>query len=208
MILTELMPLGGERFLAKLSDGTELRLSSTLVADLSLYRGMKLSEEDAEELILSARLFSCKERALKYIGARPMSKKELYDKLTEKGETPEDARECVRWLADRRYLDDGQYASMLVRHFSAKGYGVHRVKNELYRRGVPKELWEEALEDMPDMDEKVYRLLCVKLKSEAPDRAEMKKATDSLYRRGFSWDEIKAAANRYREENGGEDYGF
>lgn len=208
MILYELTPLGGERFLAKLSDGTELKISSTLVADLSLYRGMELPEEEAQELISSARLFSCKERALKHIGARPMSQKELYDKLTEKGEAPEDAQECVRWLAEKRYLDDGQYASIIVRHYSAKGYGAQRVKNELYRRGVPRELWDEALEEMPDMDDKAYRLLCSKLKSGAPDRAEMKKATDALFRRGFSWDEIKVAANRYREEHGPGDDDF
>lgn len=208
MVLTELKPLGGDRFTAVLSDGTQVRVTTALVADLSLYPGMELTEEEKTELLSKSRELSCRERALRLIGARPMSCRELYNKLTEKGEEPEDAESCVSWLLERHYLDDGQYAAMIVRHYSAKGYGIQRIKNELYRRGVPKSCWDGAFEEMPDMDDRVYRLLCSKLKSGEPDRAEMKKATDSLYRRGFSWNEIKAAVNRFQEERDLGDGGF
>ena len=89
---------------------------------------------------------------------------------------------------------------MVVRHYAAKGYGIQKVKSELYRHGVPKSLWDEAIEEMPEMDDKAYDFLCRKLKSDEPDRAELKKATDALFRRGFTWDEIKAAVNRFCTE--------
>ena len=44
-------------------------------------------------------------------------------------------------------------------------------------------------------------LLCSKLKSTSPDRAELKKATDALLRRGFSWREISAAKERVLGHN-------
>lgn len=200
MVIDELTALGGERYSVVLSDGTKIRLSSLQVADFALRRGMDLSDGAVEALLAASSQLSCRERALRIIGARPMSCKELSRKLTEKGESPENAEECIQWLLELHYLDDEQYAHAVVRHCAAKGYGAQRVKSELYRRGVPKEYWDEALEYMPEMDDKAYRLLCSKLKSDEPDRAEIKRATDALYRRGFSWDEIKSALERFRQE--------
>ncbi len=201
MKISELKSLSGERYLAVLSSGETVKVSAAIIADLSLYSGKELDEYELEELRNTARSLTCRERALRIIGARPKSCKELYDSLVQKGETPEDAAACIEWMLERHYLDDGQYASMLVRHYSAKGYGVQRIKNELYHRGIAKSLWDAALEEMPDMQDTVYAQLCRKLKGENPDRAAMKKATDSLFRKGHSWDEIKAAVSRYQAEN-------
>ena len=201
MEIVELRALAAERYLTVFSDGQTVKVSTAMIADFSLYSGKDLSEQEQKKLREASRFLGCRERALRIIGARPKSCKELYDSLIQKGETPEDAENCIEWLLERHYLDDGQYASMLVRHYAAKGYGVQKIKNELYRRGIAKSLWDAALEEMPETDDAVYGLLCKKLKGENPDRAQMKKATDALFRRGYSWDEIKAAVSRYQTEN-------
>ena len=38
-----------------------------------------------------------------------------------------------------------QPARMVVRHYAAKGYGPRKIRDELYRRGVPREFWEDAM---------------------------------------------------------------
>ena len=48
------------------------------------------------------------------------------------------------------FLNDALYAEQVVRHYSAKGYGLRKLRDELYRRGVPRELWDEALEGAAD----------------------------------------------------------
>ena len=199
--ITELRELQSGRFAVGFSDGSEVKLSANAVTDLGLFQGRELADEELLELASHVSLTKCKERALRIIGSRPMSKKELRDRLIEKGETPENAEETVKWMLGLHYLDDEQYAGMIARHYAAKGYGAQKIKNELYRRGVPKELWDAALEERPEDEETVYTLLCRRLKSDAPDRAEMKKATDALFRRGYSWDEIKCAVNRFRDEH-------
>lgn len=201
MTVTELREVSQGRFLIGFSDGSEMRAGANAVADMRIYRGKELDDGEFSRLFAAASLSACKERALRLIGMRPMSCKELYDKLVAKGETEENAAACVAWLLELHYLDDEQYAAMLVRHYSAKGWGAQRVKNELYRRGVDKKLWDDALSEMPEMDDTVYSLLCRKLKSDAPDRAELKRASDALFRRGFSWDEISAAINKFRVEH-------
>lgn len=203
MRITQLKQLSSDRFLLTFDDAGELRVPLNLVADLSLYTGKELDGAEYAALINAAQLSGAKERAMRLINLRPMSEKELRDKLVEKGESPENAEECVRWLLDLHLLDDVQYAGMVVRHYAAKGYGPGRVKSELFRRGVPRALWDEALCELPDQEDTVYRLLCSRLRGAGTeDRAAVKKATDALFRRGYSWDEIRSALERYKSEMG------
>ena len=142
-----------------------------------------------------------KARALRILERRDVSRKELTDKLTAKGESPEDAAAVADWLEDLGVITDARYAGMVVRHYAAKGYGKSRIQNELYRHGIGKELWEEALEQYPEQEETIDRLLRARQKHPDPDRAEIKKATDALLRRGFSWSEINAAKDRVLGSN-------
>ena len=143
-----------------------------------------------------AALRKTKDRALKLLGARPFGERELYDRLVEKGETEQNAAATVAWLAELRLLDDAEYAAMVVRHCAAKGFGPRRIRDELFRRKVPRELRDEALDGLPEQDDMIDKLLRARLRSAEPDRAELKRAADALIRRGFGWDEIRQAVER------------
>lgn len=197
--LTDLKQTGPERFLARFDNGEELRTTLAVVTELSLYSGRTLTEDELSAVRDVSARSRCRQRALRIIGARAMSVKELTDRLKEKGESPENAEDAAQWLLGMRLLDDAQYAAMCVRHYAAKGYGPGKIRNELYRRGIARELWDEALEELPEQDDRIDALLRRKLKSDTPDRAELRKAADYLYRRGFGRDEIHAALARYSE---------
>lgn len=197
--LTELKQTGPERFLARFDNGEELRTTLAVVTELSLYSGRAFTEDELSAVRNASARSRCRQRALRIIGARAMSVRELTDRLKEKGESPENAEDAAQWLLDMRLLDDAQYAAMCVRHYAAKGYGPGKIRNELYRRGIARELWDEALEELPEQDERIDALLRRKLKSDTPDRTELCKAADYLYRRGFGRDEIHAALARYSE---------
>ncbi|MCI6359942.1 MAG: recombination regulator RecX [Clostridiales bacterium] len=197
--LTDLKQTGPERFLARFDNGEELRTTLAVVTELSLYSGRTLTEDELSAVRDASARSRCRQRALRIIGARAMSVKELTDRLKEKGESPENAEDAAQWLLDMRLLDDAQYAAMCVRHYAAKGYGPGKIRNELYRRGIARELWDEALEELPEQGDRIDALLRRKLKSDTPDRAELRKAADYLYRRGFGRDEIHAALARYSE---------
>ncbi|MDD6108195.1 MAG: regulatory protein RecX [Clostridiales bacterium] len=197
--LTDLKQTGPERFLARFDNGEELRTTLAVVTELSLYSGRTLTEDELSAVRDASARSRCRQRALRIIGARAMSVKELTDRLKEKGESPENAEDAAQWLLDMRLLDDAQYAAMCVRHYAAKGYGPGKIRNELYHRGIARELWDEALEELPEQDDRIDALLRRKLKSDTPDRAELRKAADYLYRRGFGRDEIHAALARYSE---------
>ena len=112
-----------------------------------------------------------------------------------KGATERQAAETVAWAVDIGLVNDAEYAKALVRHYQAKGYGLYKIKNELYRRRVPKADWEDALAEMDDAEEAIDAFLAKKLR-DPEDRKECKKASDALARRGFSWSQIAAGIER------------
>ena len=124
------------RWYAETDGGEALRVNVALIADFSLYTGRELSGEEYARLTAAASRMNARTRALKLLGFRAMSRRELVDKLTQKGESPEDAQEAADYLEELGYLDDAQYAASLVRHYAGKGYGPGRVRQELFRRGV------------------------------------------------------------------------
>ena len=58
---------------------------------------------------------------------------------------------------------------------------------------------DDALQELPEQDEQIDALLRRRLRSDTPDRDELRRASDYLYRRGFGRDEIRAAIARYQD---------
>ena len=64
---------------------------------------------------------------------------------------------------------------------------------------MPRELWEEALEELPDSGEILDSLIRKKAREGLQDPREVKRVSDSLLRRGYSGGEVRAALSRYTE---------
>lgn len=141
-----------------------------------------------------------KRHALRILDKKDVSRKMLIDKLTEKGASEEDAQEVADWLCDIGAVSDERYAELIVRHYSAKGYGVRRIQEEFYRRGISRDLWESALAELPETEDTVYKLLSQKLKRTDVTPDDIRRAEASLLRRGYSWGEIRSALERYQLE--------
>ena len=199
MTVTALRQTSPDRVTVCLSDGEEIKATLNVVADLRLYAGCELEEEALRKLREASSLALTRGRALELLSRRPMSAKELYEKLLHKGESETNAAAAVRWLLDNRLLDDESYAASVARHYAAKGYGAGRIRTELRRRGVERELWDEALENRPDGQEKLDKFIASRLR-DPEDREQVRKLSAALFRRGWSWEEIRSALRRYSVE--------
>ena len=196
MTLREIKQTSPERFTLIFDDGTELKTTLGIITGRFIRSGMDFDEEAYNELVSASGLAMAKARALRIINARPMSREELRKRLIEKGETPENAEACADWLCRMGLINDAEYAGSVVRHYAAKGYGSARIKQELRHHGVPREMWDEAMLQMPEQDAYLERFIRARL-SEPGDRAQVKKVSDSLFRRGYSWEQIKHALNEF-----------
>ncbi|MCL2226273.1 MAG: recombination regulator RecX [Oscillospiraceae bacterium] len=146
-------------------------------------------------------LESTKQRALKILGNRQMSAKEMEKRLIQKGEPEENAGEAVRWLEKIGAVNDTEFAGAICRHYSAKGYGPSRIKDELYKRGIPRELRDDALAAIKDtaMDGAAVQYLNKKLRG-STDKDDIRRAADALCRRGFGYENARLAVARYLEK--------
>lgn len=199
MKIDRIEPVAMQEHLLKLhmSDGSVMKTQDYVVAELGLFPGAELDEDGLTQLKEAAGKASAKTRAVRIISASGVSKQELEHRLTQKGEKPEDAREAVQWLSDLDLLDDAKTARQLVDSAVRKGYGKNRIRQILYEKRIPKEFWEEALEQVPEMDDAVDKFLRQRLHGETPDQKEVKRTIDALLRRGHSWQDIRAGMQRY-----------
>ena len=188
-----------ERILVYLEGGDLLRITENELLHFGLYAGLDIDGETVVELQKAAAHSETRVRAANMISARPLSKKELCRRLRDKGTSEADAADAADWLEGIGALDDAAYAAMLVRHYSAMGYGMAKLSDELYRRGVPKELWDEALAQAPDAETVIEKVILQKTKGAALDEKGRRKLFDLLLRRGFSRQDIKNALSRLSE---------
>ena len=188
------------RVLVFLEDGACLKITEQELLDFGLRSGDQLDEGALERLKEAAGASNARASAAELIGRRAMSRRDLERKLREKGASEAEARYAAEWLEAIGALNDAEYAAALVRHCAQLGYGPARVREKLYEKGVPRELWEEALEELPADGGQVEDFLRSKLRGRIPDEKEKRRLTNALLRRGFPGGEVKAAWRRMGEE--------
>lgn len=188
-----------ERVLVFLEEGDPLRITGHELLQFGLYPGMDLSPQLVVQLQAAGQRSESRVKAARLASGRMLSRKELTSKLSRKGIDPDTAEETADWLESLGAVDDVAYAGIIARHYAASGYGPGRVRQELQKRGVSRELWDDALSQLPDSADAIDRFLQKKLSGRTPDRAMLKKLSDALLRRGFSWSDIRPALNRLGE---------
>ena len=182
------------RYWVTFEDGSKIGLYRQTVEDFGLYSGLELSEAQYSALQNAAGQMSAKMRAVRIVSASSVSKKDLEQRLVQKGEDPRQAREAVEWMEDLHLINDRNTAEQVVHSCISKGYGISRAKQALYEKRIPKEYWEEALEDYPDQSDKIKAFLLSRLDRDS-DEKQKKKAIDSLLRRGHSYGNIRRVLN-------------
>ena len=195
MRIASLKQVTAEHVTVVFADETEVKSTLGVVTELRLFSGKELDDREMEALIRHSRRALTREKALELVSQRQMSAKELNRKLRDKGADEETADYCVQWILERGLINEERYAGAIVRHYASKGYGEGRVRQELMRRGVPRELWDDALGELPADTSKLDRLVASKLR-DPEDWDAVRKLSASLYRRGYSAEEIREALER------------
>ena len=191
----KLSPDRAGRYWVTFDDGSRLGLYRQTVEDFALYTGKELTEEEAQRLKTAAGQMSAKMRAVRIVSASSVSRRDLEQRLVQKGEDPAQAKAAVAWMEDLDLIDDRKTAEQIVSRCVSKGYGLSRAKQALYEKRIPKQYWEEALADYPDQSDNILEFLREKL-SDSQDSREVKRCIDALIRRGHSYGQIRRALDQ------------
>ena len=192
------------RYTVKFEDGFVLRLYRQTVEDFGLYTGKILEEDELEKLRVSAGQMSAKMRAVRIVSASAVSKVDLEQRLVQKGERKEDARQAVEWMSELNLLDDHATAQQVVQRCISKGYGLARTKQALYEKRIPKDYWEAVLADYPDQQERIMEFLQSRLGNSWEEK-DLRRTVDALLRRGHRYQEIRKALQEFTDADFQED---
>ncbi len=188
------------RFLVILDEGTILRVGEQELLDFHLKVGEEISFQEAESLEKSGNLSTLKQKAYNAISSKALSRHDLARKLQRWEASEEEINIICDRFQELKLINDEEYSKMLARHYHRKGYGFRKIQEQFYQHGISRDYWEEALAQLEEETEDsspLDRLLQQKLKGEKPEEAQLKKVTNALARRGFSWQEIREAVLRY-----------
>lgn len=178
------------RYRTELSDGSVLRLYRQTVEDFGLYSGKEMTDDDLAALENAAGQMSARMRAVRILTASSVSKGDLQRRLVQKGEDPEQAKAAVEWMSELNLIDDRKTAQQIVDRCISHGYGLARAKQALYEKRIPKQYWDDALENYPDQAEYIANYLQSHLPLE-PQQRDVKRCVDALIRRGHSYGAIR-----------------
>jgi regulatory protein len=172
-------------------------LDERLLLDFDLYVGKEISNSDIEKFKEGDSYQKCMEKAFRFLSFRMRSEKEMRDKLLEKYDA-KIVEKAIEKLKDLKYVNDIDFARAWVESRKV-GRGKRALSFELSRKGVTKEIIDEALLGLSGDEEFESALDLVKKKSKYKnlDRNEAyQKIGGFLSRRGYSYDIIKKIINK------------
>lgn len=174
-----------------------VKLDAATAQEARLRVGMELDDEELHELLQKSDAARAKEKALYLLEHRPHAKRELERKLSRTvGE--EAAQAAADRMEELGLVDDADYAARLAQELARKGYAFSRTVQELVRRGVDRELAQEAArEASPDPEEAIRRLIQRKYERRLGDEKGRRQTAAALQRLGYRWEEIRSALREF-----------
>ncbi len=129
-----------------------------------------------------------KKYALKLLGHRDRSEREIRQRLELKGYSEPLIKETVEYLKEKALIDDSELAKALMRYCREVKYlGLYGCKHFLHDRGIPEDIIKEIFFNREDEFETAMRLTGKKLstfKAYGADKGK-KRLMGLLRRRGF-----------------------
>lgn len=181
----------GGLMVVSLSDGSLVRLSPDAVVALGIVPGCEVTEALSEEMEATRVSEAVRRTAANIVSACPVSTAELTRRLVRKGYPEGESAAAAEWLVSLGVLDDEAYAAALVEKYARQGLSRRAAAAKLAEKGVPRDLAEEAMAAFPDQRDALVRLILQK--GLPADREGQAKLTAALARRGFGYEEIRAA---------------
>lgn len=178
-----------------------------LVVEFRLVPGKVIDQVNLKGLLLEAEVGKLMERMYKLWNIRPRSEKEVRNYFKIKGkELASDLTVdlVIKKLKQKGLLDDKKFAEDWMEARSKK-YGKNRIRQELYQKGIDKEIVNEVIENGENSEQIIQQALEKKLRIWKNLKALefKKKAYGYLIRRGFEYEIVKKVIEKYirREYN-------
>ena len=174
-------------------------VDETYFLSMGIWNGKDVDEDELEEIKQIVSVRRAYNYAVNLLSRRDHSERDLMTKLTQKGYS-DGAEEALRKLRDGGYISDERFARLYVRELQTfKKYGKRRIEQELYRKGVDREIISEVLEETDFDESDLVSLIERKYGRYLGDEKGIAKTINGLLRMGYSYGEIRNALREINE---------
>ncbi len=177
-------------------------IDGELLRQYHMQEGENLDEDTLEELHQKSRFRRAYRRACYLLDDRDYSYCMMYQKLMH---TYQDKNLCIKVMEQLMQcgaIDDRRYAKKFAEYLvERKHYGTYRVRQELLRKGIDKELTEQCVQNFEEQSlEYLPEVLAKKYGSQLTDPEDFKtreKVIAGMTRLGYDYFSIKKAVEDY-----------
>lgn len=171
-------------------------ISMELVYKESLKVKMEIDVERLKDIADKEGYLKCKNTALRIIERSFKTEKEIRDKLKEKEYTDNQIEKTVEFLREYNFINDESYVKAYINDKLATR-GRQKIKYDLIRKGVDRNLIDEKLSCIDSNDEKntAFNLAKKKYNSIKKSESDTYKLSGKLYRflmsKGYNYELVK-----------------
>ena len=184
-------------------------ISMELVYKESLKPKMEIDVERLKDIADKEGYLKCKNTALRIIERSFKTEKEMRDKLKEKEYTDNQIEKTIEFLREYNFINDESYVKAYINDKLASR-GRQKIKYDLIKKGVDRNLIDEKLSCIDSDDEKntAFNLAKKKYNSIKKSESDTYKLSGKLYRflmsKGYNYelvkDVVKEVMNAYEED--------
>ncbi|MBI5475735.1 MAG: RecX family transcriptional regulator [Ignavibacteriales bacterium] len=182
-----------------------LGLHKDVVRKFSLRKGDSVSDKLMEQLANEEEFSAAKNKALRFLSRRMRSEHEIRFKLKDYEFSPKVIDSVVQYLTELNFINDTNFAKALVRDLQkTKSAGKRLLRQKLLQKGISKIIIDSVLSEGNVEEEELLALNAAKkyLKKYQSSRKktekdiQVRRLTQTLQRKGFSWYIISKAINQ------------
>ncbi len=164
-----------------------------------------LTRQQFDSLEYSAKLWEAVKKGLDLLSYGDNTKSALIVKLRSRGFDKYTAEDAAEYIEELGYIDERGIMERAVEQLAnVKLYGKSRIKNELYKKGISREIISEYLPDMldsVDFEANLCKLVRRKCDFECISDCKYRESFyASMYRLGYSPSETRSAIKWVMEE--------
>ncbi len=165
--------------------------------------GRELTKEDIARCNYECNFTKARDKALEILSRKSVSKKELSDKLSQKGYDDSIIDDAISELETLGYVNDEEYANLFLEHCMAKMWGKKKIRYEMKQKGIPEAVIAEKLSQFDEDDnlDEIKEIIISKYGNDDISDIKIKaKITRYLASRGFDFSLIDKVIRLSKEE--------
>jgi regulatory protein len=165
-----------------------------------LKKGDSLSEQQIRKITKEERKKEAKDVALRFLSFQRRTEKQIREKLQKKGFDEKTIKATIDKLKEFDLINDFEFATSWVKdRLAFKPRGKKLLRQELYKKGISKDIIEQVTQDLCQGEDKSALELLKKIKKRykgLEPKVAKRRMFGFLLRRGFSYETTKKALNQ------------